>query len=94
MGEDHIVPVPQAMIDAIGQTRKFIVKVSDHNLNGKCRTLTVTKVLPLEAPEPEGNLGENVNEEPDNEREDHADESVKMGADGIESEGAKRAKSG
>uniref|UniRef100_A0A0D3BE44 Replication factor A C-terminal domain-containing protein n=1 Tax=Brassica oleracea var. oleracea TaxID=109376 RepID=A0A0D3BE44_BRAOL len=93
-GEDHIAPVPQAMIDTIGQTRKFIVKVSNHNLSARTQTLTVTKVLPLEAPEPEGNLGENVNEEPDNEREDHADESVKMGADGIESEGAKRAKSG
>ncbi|WZZ57760.1 hypothetical protein YC2023_057867 [Brassica napus] len=52
VGEDHIVPVPQAMIDTIGQTRKFIVKVSDHNLNGKSQTLTVTKVLLLEAPEP------------------------------------------
>ncbi|CAN6968292.1 unnamed protein product [Brassica oleracea var. botrytis] len=52
MGEDHIVPVPQAMIDTIGQTRKFIVKVSDHNLNGKSQTLTVAKVLPLKAPEP------------------------------------------
>ncbi|KAF2587259.1 hypothetical protein F2Q70_00034826 [Brassica cretica] len=94
VGEDHIVPVPQAMIDTIGQTRKFIVKVSNHNLTAKSQTLTVTKVLPLEAPEPEGNLGENVDEEPDNEREDHADESVKRGDDGIESEGAKRAKSG
>ncbi|CAN7071130.1 unnamed protein product [Brassica oleracea var. botrytis] len=94
VGEDDIVPVPQAMIDTIGQTRKFIVKVSNHNLTAKTQILTVTKVLPLEAPEPEGNLGENVDEEPDNEREDHADESVKRGADGIESEGAKRAKSG
>ncbi|KAF2532659.1 hypothetical protein F2Q70_00030603 [Brassica cretica] len=87
VGEDHIVPVPQAMIDTIGQTRKFIVKVSNHNLTAKTQTLTVTKVLPLEAPEPEGNLGENVGEESYNEREDHADESVKRGADGIESEG-------
>ncbi|CAN6913716.1 unnamed protein product [Brassica oleracea] len=94
VGEDHIVPVPQAMIDTIGQTRKFIVKVLNHNLTAKSQTLTVTKVLPLEAPEPEGNLGENVDEEPDNEREDHADESVKRGDDGIESEGAKRTKSG
>ncbi|WZZ43689.1 hypothetical protein YC2023_039948 [Brassica napus] len=94
VGEDHIVPVPQAMIDTIEQTQKFIVKVSNHNLTAKTQTLTVTKVLPLEAPEPEGNLGENVDEEPDNEREDHADESVKKGADGIESEGAKHAKSG
>ncbi|CAN6827227.1 unnamed protein product [Brassica oleracea] len=62
VGEDHIVPVPQAMIDTIGQTRKFIVKVSDHNLNGKSQTLTVTKVLPLKAPEP---MVENVDGESD-----------------------------
>ncbi|CAF1703054.1 unnamed protein product [Brassica oleracea] len=90
VGGDHIVPVSQAMIDTIGQTRKFIVKVSNHNLTAKTQTLTVTKVLPLEAPEPKGNLGENVGEEADTEREDHADESVKRGADGIESEGVKR----
>ncbi|KAL0817065.1 hypothetical protein Bca101_073509 [Brassica carinata] len=47
VGEDHIVPVPQAMIDTIGQTRKFIVKVSNHNLNGKSQTLTVTKLPTL-----------------------------------------------
>ncbi|KAF2567159.1 hypothetical protein F2Q68_00025180 [Brassica cretica] len=94
VGGDHIVPVPQAMIDTIGQTRKFIVKVSNHNLTAKTQTLTVTKVLPLEAPEPEGNLGENIGEEADTEREDHADGSVKRGADGIESEGVKRVKCG
>ncbi|CAF2174416.1 unnamed protein product [Brassica napus] len=45
VGDDHLVPVPQALIDTIGQTRKFIVKVSDHNLTGKTQALTVTKVL-------------------------------------------------
>ncbi|KAG2252465.1 hypothetical protein Bca52824_082601 [Brassica carinata] len=65
VGEDHIVPVPQAMIDTIGQTRKFIVKVSDHNLNGKSQTLTVTKVLPLKAPELVVETGENVDGESD-----------------------------
>ncbi|CAN6893615.1 unnamed protein product [Brassica oleracea] len=65
VGEDHIVPVPQAMIDTIGQTRKFIVKVSNHNLNGKSQTLTVTKVLPLKAPEPVVETGENVDGESD-----------------------------
>ncbi|CAN7126290.1 unnamed protein product [Brassica rapa subsp. narinosa] len=94
VGEDHIVPVPQAMIDTIGQTRKFIVKVSTHNLTAKTQTLTVTKVLPLEAPEPEGNVGVNVGKEGDSVSEDHADKLVKRGADGIESEGVKRAKCG
>ncbi|KAF3559623.1 hypothetical protein F2Q69_00011033 [Brassica cretica] len=86
VGEDHIGPVPQAIIDTIGQTQKFIVKVSNHNLTAKTQTLTVTKVLPLEAPDPKGNLGVNVGEEADSESEDHADESVKRGADGIGSE--------
>ncbi|CAF1930097.1 unnamed protein product [Brassica napus] len=27
VGDDHLVPVPQALIDTIGQTRKFIVKL-------------------------------------------------------------------
>ncbi|KAL0702341.1 hypothetical protein Bca4012_058463 [Brassica carinata] len=82
------------MIDTIGHTQKFIVKVSIHNLAGKTQTLSVTKVLPLEAPELEGKLGENVDEELGNERDDHADESVKRAADGVESESAKRATSG
>uniref|UniRef100_M4CBB8 Replication factor A C-terminal domain-containing protein n=1 Tax=Brassica campestris TaxID=3711 RepID=M4CBB8_BRACM len=54
--DDHLVPVPQALIDTIGQTRKFIVKVSNHNLTGKTQALTVTKVLPLEVQEVEGAL--------------------------------------
>nr|VDC87201.1 unnamed protein product [Brassica rapa] len=50
VGADHRVPVPQALLDTIGQTRKFIVKVSDHNLTGKTQTITVTKILPPDAP--------------------------------------------
>ncbi|CAH8385008.1 unnamed protein product [Eruca vesicaria subsp. sativa] len=94
VGEDHIVPVPQAMIDSIGQNRKFIVKVSSHNLIGKTQALTVTKVLPLEAPEANANVGVNVDDEPDNEGEGHADEPVKRGHDGIELDGGKRARCG
>ncbi|CAF1748895.1 unnamed protein product [Brassica napus] len=45
VGDDHLVPVPQALIDTIGQTRKFVVKVSNHNLTGQTQALTVTKVL-------------------------------------------------
>ncbi|KAF2604777.1 hypothetical protein F2Q70_00026486 [Brassica cretica] len=52
VGADHCVPVPQALLDTIGQTRKFIVKVSDHNMTGKTQTITVTKILPPEAPLP------------------------------------------
>ncbi|CAN6828978.1 unnamed protein product [Brassica oleracea var. botrytis] len=49
VGADHCVPVPQALLDTIGQSRKFIMKVSDHNLIGKTQTITVTKILPPEA---------------------------------------------
>ncbi|CAN6920773.1 unnamed protein product, partial [Brassica oleracea] len=52
VGADHCMPVPQAFLDTIGQTRKFIVKVSDHNMTGKTQTITVTKILPPEAPLP------------------------------------------
>ncbi|XP_048603687.1 uncharacterized protein LOC106401088 [Brassica napus] len=81
-GSDHLVSVPQALIDTIGQTRKFIVKVSTHNLTGKTQTLTVTKVLTPEDPD----IGVNL-EESDGER-------VKRAAENIEGEEPKRAKCG
>ncbi|WZZ00493.1 hypothetical protein YC2023_072821 [Brassica napus] len=34
----------------IGQKHNFCVKVTKHNLDGKSRSLTVTKILPLESP--------------------------------------------
>lgn len=103
-----MVPVPQALIDTIGQTRTFIVKVSKHNLEGKTRSLTVTKVLPLEAAAADGNLEENVIasavEETlqmgkrvngsSSEHEGSTDAAVKRSFDGDESEEAKRAKCG
>ncbi|KAL0676806.1 hypothetical protein Bca4012_004787 [Brassica carinata] len=45
LGADHQIPVPEALINTIGQTHKFSVKVSDHNLIGKIQTITVTKIL-------------------------------------------------
>lgn len=89
-----MVPVPQIMIDTIGQTRRFIVKISSHNLTGKTQTLTVMKVLPLEAPAPASKVEEDVAEDPGNGSDDHEDESVKRAGDGVENEGAKRARSG
>ncbi|XP_056867374.1 uncharacterized protein LOC130512913 [Raphanus sativus] len=94
VGMDAIAPVPQAMLDTIGQTRKFIVTVSSHNLEGNTRTLTVTKLLPLEAPESSANLGVDSVEDRGGEEDEHAGESGKKGADGIESDGAKRTKCG
>nr|VDD35830.1 unnamed protein product [Brassica oleracea] len=80
VGADHTVPVPQTLMDTIGQTRKFVVKVSQHNLTGKTQTITVTKVLPEPAPQ--------------NAIEDPADERIRKASDSLESQEAKRAKSG
>lgn len=44
--------MPQALIDTIGQTRTFVIKISQHNLDGKTQALTVTKVLSPEVPAP------------------------------------------
>ncbi|CAH8386884.1 unnamed protein product [Eruca vesicaria subsp. sativa] len=93
-GADDLVPVPQALVDTIGQSRKFIVKVSTNNLTGKTQVLTVTKVLPLEVAELEGGLGENVDNVGDDGMEDTAAETVKRSSDGIELVGLKRAKCG
>ncbi|KAH0863773.1 hypothetical protein HID58_080984 [Brassica napus] len=103
VGGDHLVPVPQALIDTIGQTRKFVVKVSKHNLTGQTQSLTVTKVLTLEVPEVEANLEGNV-AVPDTretlDKEDADDDpstcfgNVKRAADKVEAEDPKRARSG
>ncbi|KAL0855178.1 hypothetical protein Bca101_060330 [Brassica carinata] len=82
----------ESYYEANDGTRTFIVKISTHNLDGKTQTLTVTKVLPLEAPAPEVKSGDEVDVELCNEREDLADESVKRAADGVGSEDAKRAR--
>ena len=42
--------MPQALINIIGQTRTFVIKISKHNVEGKTQSLTVTKVLPLDGP--------------------------------------------
>uniref|UniRef100_M4E4P0 Replication factor A C-terminal domain-containing protein n=1 Tax=Brassica campestris TaxID=3711 RepID=M4E4P0_BRACM len=107
MGDDHLVPVPQALINTIGQTRKFIVKVSTHNLTGKTQSLTVTKVLIPEDPEIEGNV-ENVTvtdaqktlqnevaeDGPSTRFEESGGERVKRTADNVEAEDSKQAKCG
>ncbi|KAG5393506.1 hypothetical protein IGI04_023469 [Brassica rapa subsp. trilocularis] len=50
IGVDQEAPVPEALINTIGQRHKFSVKVTEHNLSGKTRALTVTKILPLDTP--------------------------------------------
>ncbi|CAN6813304.1 unnamed protein product [Brassica oleracea] len=44
------VLVPEALISTIGQKHNFCVKVTKHNLEGKSRSLTVTKILPMDTP--------------------------------------------
>ncbi|CAH8328706.1 unnamed protein product [Eruca vesicaria subsp. sativa] len=56
LGDDHCVLVLQALLDAIGQTHMFIVKVLEHNLTGKIQTITTTKILSPEAPHPVADL--------------------------------------
>ncbi|CAF1711711.1 unnamed protein product [Brassica napus] len=94
VGDDHVVPVPPSLTDSIGQTRTFVIKVSKHNLDGKTQSLTVTKVLPLKVPALEGNIDEDVEEEPADEKDGAADGTVKRNSDGIESGETKRAKCG
>ncbi|KAL0755089.1 hypothetical protein Bca101_092757 [Brassica carinata] len=80
---DHCVPVLQALLDAIGQKRIFIVKVSDHNMTDKTQTLTVTKILPPEAPQPIEHLEEKAN--PSRGFEDAAGNMVRKASERLES---------
>ncbi|KAF3591582.1 hypothetical protein DY000_02024753 [Brassica cretica] len=105
---DQCMPVPQALLDTIGQTHKFIVKVSNHNLSGKTQTITVTKVFPPEAPNHVALLEEHavpstsddvlksVSEEsgPIKGLDGTVGERVRKASDGMESDEAKRPKSG
>ncbi|CAN7132739.1 unnamed protein product [Brassica rapa subsp. narinosa] len=92
--DDHLVPVPQALIDTIGQTRKFIVKVSNHNLTGKTQALTVTKVLPLEVQEVEGALEGNLQKGVADGNPSTCVGIVKRAANNVEAEDPKRARCG
>ncbi|XP_048620103.1 uncharacterized protein LOC125590549 [Brassica napus] len=49
-GVTQEVSVPEALISTICQKHNFCVKVTKHNLEGKSRSLTVTKILPLDTP--------------------------------------------
>ncbi|KAF3565458.1 hypothetical protein DY000_02012780 [Brassica cretica] len=49
-GVTQEVHVPGALLSTIGQKHNFCVKVTKHNLGGKSRSLTVTKILPLDTP--------------------------------------------
>lgn len=86
------------MLDAVGQTRKFVVKVSDHNLTGKTQIITVTKILPPDAPLPStsGGIPKTGGEDsgPSSGFGDSAGDRARKAAESVESNEAKRAKSG
>ncbi|KAG2312370.1 hypothetical protein Bca52824_023927 [Brassica carinata] len=107
-GVNHEVPVPEALISTIGQTHKFCVKVTEHNLSGKTRAITGTKILSLDTPPATETLvgnhiaatseetlqtGNNVCEASKS-RVDSADEGNKRTCDSAEIEKAKRPKRG
>ncbi|KAG2257983.1 hypothetical protein Bca52824_077277 [Brassica carinata] len=81
-----------ALVVSYFEKRRFVVKVSDHNLTGKTQTLTVTKILPPEAPQPIEHLEEKAN--PSRGFEDAAGDMVRKASERLESGEAKRPKSG
>ncbi|KAH0877812.1 hypothetical protein HID58_065206 [Brassica napus] len=93
VGGDHLVPVPQALIDTIGQTRKFVVKVSKHNLTGQTQSLTVTKAN-LEGNVAVPDTRETLDKEDADDDPSTCFGSVKRAADKVEAEDPKRARSG
>ncbi|XP_013616991.1 PREDICTED: uncharacterized protein LOC106323403 [Brassica oleracea var. oleracea] len=94
---NHEAPVPEALISTIGQRHKFCVKVTEDNLLGKTRSLTVTKILPLDTPpatiSSEGNHTTAPSEETFKSRMDSA-EGSKRTCDSDEIEKAKRHRCG
>ncbi|KAH0886647.1 hypothetical protein HID58_062743, partial [Brassica napus] len=98
VGVDHCVPVPDALLETIGQTRKFIVKVSDHNLTGKTQTITITKIIPAGAPLPSVSDGISKtggdDSGPSGGVGGDAGDRARKAAEYLESDEAKRSKSG
>ncbi|KAF3591673.1 hypothetical protein DY000_02024546 [Brassica cretica] len=91
---DQCVPVPQALLDTIGHTYKFIVKVSDHNLSGKTQTITVTKIFPPEAPQPIAPLEEHAVPTTSGDILESGSDRVRKASETLESDESKRCKSG
>ncbi|KAH0909840.1 hypothetical protein HID58_033161 [Brassica napus] len=108
IGVDQEVPVPEALINTIGQRHKFYVKLTEHNLSGKTQALTVTKILPLDTPtETETSAGNSIAATPNEpfqtgndvceaskSRVGSADVGSKRSCDNAKVEEAKRLKSG
>ncbi|CAN7012466.1 hypothetical protein IGI04_012527 [Brassica rapa subsp. trilocularis] len=98
VGVDHCVPVPDALLETIRQTRKFIMKVSDHNLTGKTQTITVTKIIPACAPLPSvsDGISKTAGDDcgPSGGVGGDASDRARKAAEYLESDEAKRSKSG
>ncbi|CAF2008603.1 unnamed protein product [Brassica oleracea] len=91
---DHCVPVPQALLDTIRHTYRFIVKVSDHNLSGKTQTITVTKIFPPAAPQTIAPLEEHAVPPTSDDILKTGGDRVRQASESLESAEAKRCKSG
>ncbi|KAG2274655.1 hypothetical protein Bca52824_057210 [Brassica carinata] len=91
VGDDHLVPVPQALIDSIGQTRKFIVKV----LTPEVPELEGNLVGNVIVSDAQGPLQKGVAEDdPSTCFEESDGQGVKRATDNVEVEDLKRAKCG
>ena len=88
------MPVPQALLDTIGQTHKFIVEVSDLNFSGKTQTITVTKVFPPEAPHHVALLEEHAVPSTSDDILKTGGDRVRQASESLESAEAKRCKNG
>ncbi|CAN6813237.1 unnamed protein product [Brassica oleracea] len=91
---DHCVPVPQALLDTIGHTYRFILKVSDHNLLRNTQTITVKKILPPAAPQPIAALEEHAVPSTSDDILKTGGDRVRQASESLESAEAKRCKNG
>ena len=88
------MPVPQALLDTIGHTYRFILKVSDHNLSRNTQTITVTKILPPAAPQPIAALEEHAVPSTSDDILKTGGDRVRQASESLESAEAKRCKNG
>ncbi|XP_033136282.1 uncharacterized protein LOC117128293 [Brassica rapa] len=102
------VPVPQVLLNTIGQTHKFNVKVTEHNFSGRTRVITVTNVLsPSAPPSTQDPVADQISGsgngtlatgydviEPSKSPQDSAEVVLKRMGDGVEIGNAKRFKDG
>ncbi|KAG2304654.1 hypothetical protein Bca52824_033305 [Brassica carinata] len=93
-GADHDVPVPDALLNIIGQKHKFCVKVTGHNFSGNTKAINCHQdPLSLDtAPSTEASVGNNIaaTSEETIQTGTSADEGSKRTCESVELEKAKR----